>query len=102
MTMITETLSFHVKTGVRVIYSFEDDNGTPRDMSAADVEFSASNGYTKALDQTGGGSDTMELVLYGRDVSALLNKPARYLVLDKTQDPPAVVASGVLIVTGWL
>lgn len=99
--MIQEHINFHAQVGIRITYTFQNDDGTPRDMTGKDVEVSVDNGFRKDL-TIGSTSDTMTLTLFGSEVPSLVGKLARYIVLDKSVSPPAEVASGNLMVTGWL
>lgn len=100
--MIREPISFHAKTGVRIIYDFTNADGTPRDMSGLSVKLYVNNGFSKPLTIDPVDTSKMIMVLRGSEVPAIVGKRGDYVVIDESGDPPTEVAAGPLVVTGWL
>jgi hypothetical protein len=100
--MIKESINFHAKTGVKIVYDFTNEDGTERDMTGETVKLYVSNGFCKPLTIDPADSSKMILLLRGSEVPSIVGKRAAYVVIDESNEPGVEVAGGGLVVTGWL
>lgn len=89
----------HGREGGRAVFTFEDDQGQPRNMTGAEVVFETSTGVTKAL-VAGDASNKMTLILQAGDLS-VTSRPAEYIIIDRSGLVPQRILSGKLVVSGW-
>lgn len=90
----------HGREGGVAVFEFQDEDGTPRNMSGASVFFEV-KGFRKAL-QAGDTTSQMILIIERGDLNAYLNKTVDYVVLDETGTVPHVIIEGKLVVSGWV
>lgn len=101
--IVTENgdIQMHGREGALIVLSFQEDDGTPRDMTSAVVTFEV-RGFTKPL-VVGDQPHLMNLTLNrGELPTAFLGKVEDFVVLDETGAIPHVIWSGKVILTGWL
>jgi hypothetical protein len=99
---ITETgdIRFHAKEGLRVPVNFQNEDGTPRDMTGATVKFYIEGGPTFTL-TAGATADEMILLIPQASCNTLIGKKADFALVDETPTPANLEWSGSLMVTGF-
>jgi hypothetical protein len=102
--VITETgdIRFHAKEGVRIPISFQNEDGTPRDMTVegTSVKFYV-EGFPTITLVAGATSDELVLLIPQGTYNDLVDKKAEFALVDETATPPNLEWSGTLMVTGF-
>lgn len=89
----------HGREGGVAVFTFEDDDGLPRNMTNATVTFETSNGFTKTL-VPGESGNKLNLVINANDLS-VTPRSAEYVIIDRSGIVPQRILSGKLTVVGW-
>ena len=99
--LVTEAgdLRVHGREGIYLPFVFQQDDGSPRDMTGADVRFEL-EGFTKAL-VAGDEADQMVLVIDQGELPDTIGRVVPFIVLDYSGATPHPVWEGNLIQTGW-
>lgn len=93
-------MHLHAREGGIAIFDFQEDDGTPRDMTNADVFFEVKD-FRKAL--TPGQQDHQLVLTIDRgELNQFLNQVNDFIVLDETGVVPHVIIEGKVIVDGWV
>lgn len=92
-------MHLHAREGGIAVFDFQEDDGTPRDMTGAQIFFEVP-GFRKAL-TTGEAPSQLILTLERGDLNSYINKVTDFIVLDETGEVPHVIVEGKLVVDGW-
>lgn len=94
------SMFLHAREGGVAVFSFTEEDGTPRDMTEATVTFET-QGFVKSL-TLGEEPNQMVLKLNASELPiTTLNKSRDYIILDSSGELPHVICDGKLTVTGW-
>lgn len=99
---ITESgdILLHAKEGLRIPVSFQNLDGTPRDMTGTTVKFYIKGGPTILLG-LGSTPDELVILIEKGACNALLNKRVDFALVEETVDPPSLLWSGIITVGGF-
>jgi hypothetical protein len=91
---------FHAKEGLRIPIFFQQEDGSPRDMTGATVKLYVQDGATITL-IAGATTDELVLEIPVGFYNTLVGKKADFALIDETADPANNLWSGILLVTGF-
>lgn len=92
-------MQLHAREGGIAVLEFQEDDGTPRDMTTAQVFFEVP-GFRKEL--SAGEQPSQRILIINRgDLVNFLNKVSDFIILDETGAVPHVIIEGKVVVTGW-
>lgn len=92
-------IQLHGREGLLIPFVFEEDNGSPRDMSEAVVTFEI-KGFTKPL-TVGDETNHMVLSLNQGELPNTIGKVVDFVVVDYSGSIPHVIWAGKLVQLGW-
>ena len=92
-------MQLHAREGGLAVLEFQEDDGTPRDMTTAELFFEV-EGFRKAL-TAGETNNTRVLTIERGDLTQFLHKVTDYIIIDETGSVPHVLIEGKVVVTGW-
>lgn len=93
-------IRFHAKEGVMLQISFQDQDGNPRDMTGATVNFYV-EGFQPITLTAGNTTDEMVLTIAKGTFDALIGKSADFVLVDETAVPPNIEWTGNIMITGF-
>jgi hypothetical protein len=94
-------ICFHVKAGAKIPVQFQNEDGSPRDMTGSEIFFETDDGTRVQLQETDN-SDVLMIVLQGSAFTGYVNKIGQFVVLDEGVTPPEELWAGKLAITGWV
>lgn len=93
-------MRLHAREGGLAVLDFQEDDGTPRDMTSAALFFEV-EGFRKEL-APGEAPSQRILVVDRGDLSGFVGQVNDFIILDETGEVPHVLIEGKVIISGWI
>jgi len=93
-------MHLHTREGGLATLDFQEDDGSPRDMTGASLFFEV-EGFRKAL-SAGENASQMILLIERGELNQFRDKVSNYIIIDETGEVPHVLIEGKVIVSGWV
>ncbi len=86
----------HPRSGGIAVFSFQLDNGNPRDMTGRQIFFEVSTFRTQLV--AGDTNDALVLTIQPSDLAFMVGKKNSYILIDESSNPDQVLLEGSIIV----
>lgn len=95
-------LFLHGRQGLELVIEFQNADGTPRDVSAAEMTFEVGPSVNETLTPVPGNIDQLQLTLSNDDVKAIFAENNKeFVFIDHSAPQPTPFWVGVVYPLGW-